>query len=155
QGQRYRWQRKRRGRPAFDLEPARFVTFLQNHDQIANSGRGQRCRQLTSPGRFRAMTALTLLGPGTPMLFQGQGFAASSPFLYFADHHPELAQLVRKGRAEFLSQFRSLATPEAQGCLPDPADPQTFARCKLDFTERETNREVYDLHRDLLRLRRE
>src|SRR5205085_6848664 len=89
QGQRYRWQgHRRRGTPAFGLEPARFVTFTQNHDQIANSGRGQRCRELTSPGRFKAVTALLLLGPGTPMLFMGQEFAASSPVFYFADHHP-------------------------------------------------------------------
>src|SRR5207302_8022588 len=70
QGQRYRWQKKRRGTPTFDLEPDRFVTFTQNHDQVANSGRGLRCAELTGPGRYRALTALLLLGPGTPMLFQ-------------------------------------------------------------------------------------
>ena len=155
QGQHYKWQQKRRGTPAFDLEPARFVTFIQNHDQIANSGRGQRCWELTSPGRFKALTALLLLGPGTPMLFQGQEFSASTPFFYFADHNPELAKLVCKGRAEFLSQFRSLAVREVQGCLPDPDDPATFARCKLDFAEREKHQQTYDLHRDLLKLRRE
>jgi maltooligosyltrehalose trehalohydrolase len=89
------------------------------------------------------------------MLFQGQEFAASSPFFYFADHPGELARLVCKGRAEFLSQFRSLAQPEVQARLPDPADVQTFQRCKLDFSERERHAEVYALHRDLLRLRRE
>jgi maltooligosyltrehalose trehalohydrolase len=156
QGQRYRWQgHKRRGTPAFDLEPARFVTFTQNHDQIANSGRGQRCAELTSPGRLRAVTALLLLGPGTPMLFMGQEFAASSSFFYFADHKPELAKLVCKGRAEFLAQFRTLAAAEVQGCLPRPEDPETFGRCKLDFSERAKHRPLYDLHRDLLRLRRE
>lgn len=77
QGQRYAWQKKRRGTSALDLGPAHFVTFIQNHDQVANSGRGQRCHELTSPGRYRALTALMLLGPGTPMLFQGQEFAAS------------------------------------------------------------------------------
>jgi hypothetical protein len=60
------------------------VTFLQNHDQIANSARGLRGHALTSPGRWRAMTALLLLGPNTPMLFQGQEFNASSPFMFFA-----------------------------------------------------------------------
>src|SRR5207237_3635556 len=72
QGQRYGWQKKRRGTPATDLAPAQFVVYTQNHDQIANSGWGLRCHLLTSPGRFRAMTALMLLAPGTPMLFQGQ-----------------------------------------------------------------------------------
>jgi maltooligosyltrehalose trehalohydrolase len=155
QGQRYSWQKKRRGTPALDQPPARFITFIENHDQVANSGRGQRCHQLTSPGRYKAMTALLLLAPGTPMLFQGQEFASSSPFLFFADHNAELAKLVRRGRAQFLSQFRSLALPEMQACLPDPADPRTFERCKLDWSERQTHAEIYALHRDLLRLRRE
>jgi len=155
QGQRYRWQRKRRGSPTFGLDPATFVTFIQNHDQIANSARGLRCHLLTSPGRYRAITALTLLAPGTPMLFQGQEFAASSPFLYFADHRPDLAKLVRRGRTEFLAQFPSIATPEMRAALADPADPATFERSKLDLAERERHAEAYALHRDLLRLRRE
>jgi len=155
QGQWYTWQKQRRGTPAFGLKPATFVTFLQNHDQVANSARGQRCHVLTSPGRYKAMTALMLLGPGTPMLLQGQEFAASSPFFYFADHRQELANLVYQGRVEFLAQFHSLATPEMQGCLPDPADPATFERSKLDFSEREQHAEIYMLHRDLLQLRRE
>src|SRR5262249_6779887 len=77
------------------------------------------------------------------------------PFLFFADHAPELARLVRKGRAEFLAQFPSLALPEVQASLADPADPKTFAACKLDFSERQAHGALYDLHRDLLRLRRE
>jgi maltooligosyltrehalose trehalohydrolase len=154
QGQRYSWQKTRRGTPALDQAPARFITFIQNHDQVANSGRGLRCHLLTSPGRYKAMTTLLLLAPGTPMLFQGQEFAASSPFLFFADHNADLAKLVRRGRAEFLSQFRSLALPEMQACLPDPTDPRTFERCKLDWSERQTHAEMYALHRDLLVLRR-
>jgi len=69
------------------------------------------------------MTALMLLAPGTPMLFQGQEFASSSPFYYFADHKPDLAKLVGEGRAKFLAQFRSLATSEMLPCLTDPANP--------------------------------
>jgi maltooligosyltrehalose trehalohydrolase len=101
------------------------------------------------------MTALVLLGPGTPMLFQGQEFAASSPFFYFADHEPDLAKLVCKGRAEFMAQFPSVAEPHMQACLPVPSDAATFERCKLNPAERERNRGVVDLHRDLLTLRRE
>ena len=155
QGQRYKWQKQRRGTPDLRLAPAKFVTYIQNHDQIANSGRGERVQFMTSPGRLRAMTALMLLAPGTPMLFQGQEFASSSPFYYFADHKPDLAKRVGEGRAKFLAQFRSLATTEMLPCLADPASPSTFERCKLDFNERERNRRSYDLHRDLLRLRRE
>ena len=155
QGQRYMWQKQRRGTPSLRVAPAKFVTYIQNHDQIANSGSGRRVQFLTSPGRLKAMTALLLLAPGTPMLFQGQEFASSSPFLYFADHKPDLAKLVEEGRKKFLMQFPSLATREMLPCLVDAANLSTFERCKLDFTERESNRQFYDLHRDLLRLRRE
>ncbi len=155
QGQWYSWQEKRRGRPGFDLPPAAFVTFIQNHDQVANSGRGMRAHQLTSPGRYRAMTALLLLAPGTPMLFMGQEFAASTPFLYFADHTPGLANLVQAGRAEFLEQFRTIADPQMRDQLAPPHDRRTFERCKLDFSERERHADLYLLTRDLLKLRRE
>jgi maltooligosyltrehalose trehalohydrolase len=155
QGQIYTWQGKRRGTPALGIKPSSFVTFLQNHDQIANSGRGQRCHVLTSPGRYRAMTALMLLAPGTPMLFQGQEFAASSPFYYFAGHQQPLAGMVHHGRIDFLSQFPSLRTPEMQACFRNPADESTFQSCKLDFGDRKRNAHYYALTRDLLRLRRE
>ncbi len=155
QGQRYKWQKKRRGSPGLDVAPAAFVTFIQNHDQIANSAFGERCQALTSPGKLRAFTALLLLLPSTPMLFQGQEFAASSPFLFFADHGSELNEKIRLGRAEFLAQFPSLATPEMQERFADPSDPATFERCKLNHAERKSHREIYQLHCDLLRLRRE
>ncbi|MFO0850012.1 MAG: malto-oligosyltrehalose trehalohydrolase [Gemmataceae bacterium] len=155
QGQWYSWQEKRRGHPALDLPPAHFVTFTQNHDQVANSGRGRRAHQLTSPGRYRAMQALLLLAPGTPMLFQGQEFAASAPFFYFADHSPELARLVQAGRVEFLAQFRALTDPAMKEVFADPESVATFERCKLDPAEREQHAPVYRLTKDLLRLRRD
>jgi maltooligosyltrehalose trehalohydrolase len=154
QGQFYSWQKKRRGTPALDLDPAAFVLFLQNHDQVANSESGKRLHEVTSPGKYRAMTALTLLAPGTPMLLQGQEFASSAPFLYFADHNPELAARVRQGRAEFLAQFPTLALPEAQSRIPDPGRASTFESCKLDFAERSLHAAAYALHCDLLALRR-
>lgn len=157
QGQRYKWQRKRRGTGALDLPPTAFVHFLQNHDQIANSGRGERIHRLAGPAQLRAMTALLLLMPQTPMLFQGQEFAASSTFHYFADHNPELSRLIRAGRAKELSQFPSIATPDMQACLVDPGAEDTFLRSKIDHPERDKpfHREIFALHKDLLRLRRE
>jgi maltooligosyltrehalose trehalohydrolase len=155
QGQHYHWQRQPRGTPAWGLPPSAFIGYLQNHDQVANSARGRRGHELTSPGRWRAMTALLLLMPETPMLFQGQEFNSSAPFLYFADFDPELAAAVRKGRGEFLTQFKSIADFERRATLDDPGDPQTFERCKLDFRERTTHAPAYALHQDLIRLRRE
>jgi maltooligosyltrehalose trehalohydrolase len=153
QGQYYVWQKKPRGSPTAGLPPTRFVAYLQNHDQVANSTRGQRLHGLTSPGRYRAATALLLLAPQTPLLFQGQEFAASAPFLYFADNSAQNAETVRKGRGEFLSQFPSIAAG-GHALLVDPASPETFKRCKLDLSEREIHSEMVALHRDLLALRR-
>jgi maltooligosyltrehalose trehalohydrolase len=155
QGQYYDWHKVRRGGPTFGLPPSTFVNYLQNHDQISNTGRGERIHQLTSPGRHRALTALLLLGPGTPLLFQGQEFSASAPWYFFADHNPDLAKLVVKGRHEFLQQFPSVRDPEMQPCLPIPHDPEAFAKCKLDFSERKRHATAYAMHCDLLRLRRE
>jgi maltooligosyltrehalose trehalohydrolase len=154
QGQQYHWQRDRRGSEAWGLPPSAFVVFTQNHDQVANSVRGQRGHELTSPGRWRAMTALLLLMPATPMLFQGQEFSASAPFLYFADFEADLAVAIRKGRGDFLSQFPSIVEARRRGELADPGLLETFARCKLDLGERQSNSEVYALHRDLIQLRR-
>jgi maltooligosyltrehalose trehalohydrolase len=156
QGQALSWQKALRGSPTFGISPEAFVCFIENHDQIANTGPGERVRFQTSPGRYRAMTALLLLGPWTPLLFQGEEFGATSPFMFFADiGDASVRDAIRKGRAEWLAPFLSLTEEEALTTLPAPDDPKVFARCKLDFTEREKNRQLYDLHIDLLKLRRE
>src|SRR6266478_1298920 len=156
QGQPYSWQESQRGTPTFDVPPEAFVAFIENHDQISNNARGERLRFETSRGRYRAMTALLFLGPWTPMFFQGQEFGASSPFVFFTDvGDSDMREAIRKGRFQFLAQFPSQATEEAQKQLPVPSDPAVFAHCKLDFSERKKNKRLYDLHVDLLRLRRE
>jgi maltooligosyltrehalose trehalohydrolase len=153
QGQYYSWQKDRRGTPSAHLPPESLVCFLQNHDQVANSARGERLHFLTDHGRYRALTALLLLGPNTPMLFQGQEFGASAPFLFFADHKPELAVAVAKGRRESLEQFPSLKALDGHFARPDAVE--TFQQCKLDHGERDLHAEVVTMHRDLLRLRAE
>jgi maltooligosyltrehalose trehalohydrolase len=157
QGQRYSWQRQRRGTSTRGLEPHHFVTFLENHDQLANAQtlRGARIRQRASPGMYRALTALWLLSPGTPMFFQGQEFGSSSPFQYFADLSGSLGPAVRSGRAEFMRQFRTVASRDVLNALPDPGAHETFFRCKLRDDERSADGDVMRLHRDLLRLRRD
>lgn len=155
QGQYYLWQSKPRGSRVTTERAASFVHYIQNHDQVANHFRGERLNALASPGRIRAMTALLLLAPETPLLFMGQEFGASSPFFFFADHNDALAPLVHKGRREFLAQFPNDATPEAQREIPDPRAEETFLRSKLHFSEREKHAEICRLHQDLLKLRRE
>lgn len=151
QGQRYGWQNQPRGTPTLEQPPATFIAFLQNHDQVANTLRGERLHRIADPGVYRALTALLCLAPSTPMLFQGQEFGASSPWLYFADYEGELGRQVRKGRVEFLAQFPSITAEH----LADPLDPATFQRCKLNPAERDPQAPLYALHRDLLALRRE
>jgi maltooligosyltrehalose trehalohydrolase len=154
QGQWYRWQNQKRGTPAIDLAPASFVNFIQNHDQVANSARGERPNLVATQSRYRAMTALLMLMPGTPMLFQGQEFGATTPFLFFCDHKAEISKMVREGRAKFLGQFRSLSLAEMQPVFADPGNPHTFEMSKLDFSERDKNAGAYQLHKDLIALRR-
>jgi maltooligosyltrehalose trehalohydrolase len=156
QGQARSWRKALRGTPTLSIAPEVFVCFIENHDQIANTGQGERLRFQTSPARYRAMTALVLLGPWTPLLFQGQEFGASNPFMFFADvGDASVREATRRGRAKWLAPFLSLREDEALRSLPAPDDPKVFARCKLTCLEREKNRELYDLHIDLLKLRRE
>ncbi|MBB1249885.1 malto-oligosyltrehalose trehalohydrolase [Rhizobium sp. G21] len=155
QGQRHDWQDYRRGSPSLDLKPSHFIHFLQNHDQIANSAKGLRMSSLASPPRIRAMTALLMLGPQTPMLFQGQEFGAATNFHYFADQpHSDTKALVRNGRSDFLSQFPSIRDPEIKAGLADPCDRATFESSRLDWSEWEKNISARALHADLVSLRR-
>ncbi len=88
------------------------------------------------------------------MLFQGQEFGATTPFLYFADMEGDLREQVRMGRLKFLKQFPELAAPKMQARIADPGDPDTFKRSKLNFAERARHPEIGALIRDLIRLRR-
>src|SRR5947199_9614820 len=100
------------------------------------------------------MTALLLLGPWTPLLFQGQEFGASTPFIFFTDvGDGPMREAIRKGRFGFLAQFPSLPTKEVQQRLPVPSAPTSFVSCKSDFSECQKNRDLYDLHVDLMSLR--
>ena len=156
QGQALSWRQISRGTPTPGVPAEDFVCFIENHDQIANTGLGKQPRFQTSRGCYRAMTALLLLGPWTPLLFQGQEFGASSPFLYFADVGDEsVRDATRRGRAQLLAPFLTLTEEETMRRLAAPDDPEAFARCKLDLSERDKNRELYDLHIDLLKLRTE
>lgn len=154
QGQWYVWQKQNRGSPSLHLHPSNLINFTQNHDQIANSAHGVRMHSITDPGSYRTMTALLLLAPATPLLFQGQEFAASTPFLYFAEHSPEIAAKVLEGRRQYFLQFPSMSTPDIQLKMPQPEDLETFRACKLNLLERSQHAHEYALHLDLLKIRK-
>lgn len=138
------------------LAPAhRLVYCLQNHDQVGNRPYGRRLAQLVDMEPLKAAVALLLLIPCTPMIFMGAEFGSSTPFLYFADHGPELAEQIRAGRFRDFRDFWASVDP-ARFPVPDPQDEDTFVSSRLDLSEREQpgHTEVYQLYRELLSLRR-
>jgi maltooligosyltrehalose trehalohydrolase len=142
---------RRHGRSAAGLSAHNFVGCLQNHDQIGNRAKGERSSQLMSPGRLRAGAAILLMGPFVPMLFQGEEWGASTPFLYFTDHQePELGRAVSEGRKK---EFAAFGWDPAE--IPDPQDQETFQRSKLDWSEprREPHKSILEWHKKLIRLR--
>ncbi len=118
---------RRRGEPSGDLPPTAFVFCLQNHDQIGNRAFGERLSQLADPDALRAAQALLLLAPEIPLLFMGEEYASRAPFLYFTDHGPELAALVRDGRRREFAHFAAFADEARRARIPDPNAPETFA----------------------------
>ncbi len=154
QGQYYAWQKKNRGKMHLKASPESFIIFLENHDQIGNSGHGARLHKRADPGNYKAMTALFLLSPNTPLLFQGQEFNSNPPFYYFSDHLPELSSLIKKGRVDELSQFPRLATSEMRRLIPDPDNPLTFIRSKLKNEDLKNNEKAYLFFKDLITLRK-
>jgi maltooligosyltrehalose trehalohydrolase len=155
QGQYYPWQEKSRGSLLPRSRAAQCINYLQNHDQVANSCLGDRVHTSVAPARYRALTAVLLLAPQTPLLFMGQEFLASSRFMFFADHHAELGKLVHAGRRKFLQQFRAYADEAVQQAIPDPAALDTFMNSKLDWDQAAQHEPALAMHRELLRLRRE
>ncbi|WP_193107356.1 malto-oligosyltrehalose trehalohydrolase [Brachybacterium sp. FME24] len=128
-----------------------FVTFLQDHDQVGNRALGDRIHQALAPGQHAAAIALILLGPGTPMLFQGEEWAASTPFTFFTDHDDELGALVSAGRAE------EFAATGWSTQVPDPQLRSTFESAILRWDEsgRGEHARMLAWYRTLLALRRE
>jgi maltooligosyltrehalose trehalohydrolase len=144
--------------PGGHLPGGAFVSFLQTHDQVGNRAFGERLHALArDPRRLRAAYACVLLSPHVPMLFMGEEFAASSPFLYFCDFHGALADAVREGRRAEFRGFAAFRDAAARARIPDPNAPETFARSKLRWEERarSPHREWLALTAELLRLRRQ
>ena len=128
---------KPRGHRATGMDAAAFVYCLQNHDQIGNRAVGDRLTERVSPDAYRAASVLLLLLPMTPLLFMGQEWGATSPFLYFTDHEPDLGKLISLGRRDEFKSFRDFADPERRASIPDPQSLDTFARSRLRWEERD------------------
>lgn len=144
-----------RGTPPTSTDPAsNFVFCIQNHDQIGNRPFGERLHHEISEDRYAVASTLLLFAPETPLLFMGQEFAASTPFLYFTDHPEELGKLVTEGRRKEFAGFRLFDDPELRETIPDPQADSTFQSSRLKLKERERNQRILDLYRDLIRLRR-
>jgi maltooligosyltrehalose trehalohydrolase len=124
-----------RGEPSAALPSGAFVSFLQNHDQIGNRALGQRLDALAPTAQVEALLACLLLSPHVPMLFMGEEFAASTPFLYFCDFHGELGRAVSEGRRSEFGQFAAFADPAARAAILDPNDAATFAASVLRWEE--------------------
>jgi malto-oligosyltrehalose trehalohydrolase len=145
-----------RGEPTADLPPDAFVNWLQTHDQVGNRAFGERFHTLTSPEALKAMLAILLLAPSPPLLFMGEEWMAQTPFLFFCDFGEDLAQSVTEGRRQEFARFAAFADPEARQSIPDPNDPETFNRSKIDWagSREPPQREWIDFHRKLLEVRR-
>jgi len=139
------------GRPVRGLPGWRFLGYSQNHDQVGNRAKGDRLRHVTSAGRAKIAAALELTAPFVPMIFQGEEWAATSPFQYFTDHDPELGRLVSKGRKQ---EFAAFGWDPAD--VPDPQARETWERSKLSWAEREQGEhaEMLAWYRKLIALRK-
>jgi maltooligosyltrehalose trehalohydrolase len=147
---------ERRGTDPTGTPPSRFVICLQNHDQVGNRAFGERLHHQIDLAAYRAASVLLLCAPQTPLLFMGQEWAASTPFLFFTDHKPDLGKLVTKGRRHEFGGFSAFSDPAVRERIPDPQAIETFDASRLRWSERndETHAGTLRLHRALLELRR-
>ena len=147
------FRRRRHGRPPSGLSGHSFLAYLQTHDQIGNRAKGERSSHLMNVGRLKIAAALVLTAPFVPMLFQGEEWGATSPFLYFTDHKDrELGRNVTQGRRREFAAFGW--NPED---IPDPQAVETFECSKLNWSESDTEPHsgLLAWHRRLIQLRRE
>ncbi len=144
-----------RGTDPSRVAPHQCIVCLQNHDQVGNRALGDRLHHQVPMSAYRAASVLLLTAPQTPLLFMGQEWAASAPFLYFTDHSEELGRLVREGRRAEFARFAAFTDPEARAFIPDPQAVATFVDSRLDWGERdaEPHASMLRLYTSLLALR--
>jgi maltooligosyltrehalose trehalohydrolase len=147
---------RKRGESSRELPLSCFVSFLQNHDQVGNRAFGERITSLADRRKLKVALAVWLLAPSPPLLFMGEEFGASTPFLFFCDFEPELAAQAREGRRAEFARFAQFSSEEAQAAIPDPNSKGTFLKSKLDWTSAKEpgHAEWLDCYRGLLECRR-
>ncbi len=157
QGEPSRHRGSPRGESSSGLPPTKFVSFIQNHDHVGNRAFGDRITNLAKPEAVRAATEIYLLAPQIPMLFMGEEWASSSPFLFFCDFEGELAGMAAKGRREEFSTFPEFADEATRERIPDPGSEETFRASKLRWEEKDEpgHAEWTALYKNLLAVRRE
>ena len=148
---------RRRGTPSAHLPAHAFCYCISNHDQVGNRAFGERLNACCSPESYRAASALLCLAPYVPIIFQGQEWMASTPFLYFTDHNAELGRLVTEGRRKEFASFAGFSDPETVARIPDPQAERTFIASKLNWDEilEGMHHVTHTLYKEALRLRRE
>jgi maltooligosyltrehalose trehalohydrolase len=151
-GQESKYRGRRHGNSSKSLGAEKFVVFAQNHDQVGNRRLGERLSSLVSFEGLKVAAGLVLLSPFLPLLFMGEEYGETTPFLYFVSHgDPALIEAVRKGRREEFSRFAW------EGDIPDPQDESTFARSRIEWNSRcaESHAVLREFYKELLQLRRE
>ena len=151
-GEYSKYRQRHHGRPVAGLSAHHFIGFIQNHDQVGNRATGDRVEQIIGFDRAKVAAGVVLTAPFIPMIYQGEEYAASTPFQYFADHEdPETAKAVSAGRKK---EFAAFGWDE--DVIPDPEDPETFKRSKLNWDEvyRDRHREMLDWFKQMIHLRR-
>lgn len=154
QGQRSPSTGKARGTKVTGEPAHAFVFCIQNHDQIGNRPFGERLHHEIDAARYATASAVLLFLPETPLLFMGQEFAATTPFLYFTDHEPELGQMVTQGRRKEFAGFGVFSDAKLRDSIPDPQLESSFTGSKLKYRDRRINAGIYRLYRALIALRR-
>jgi maltooligosyltrehalose trehalohydrolase len=157
QGEYSEFHRAYRGECSAHLPPSAFVSFLQNHDQIGNRAFGERILQLAPPQAVKAAMEILLLAPMPPLLFMGEEFGATSPFLFFCDFSGALAAAVTEGRRNEFARFAKFNSPETRERIPDPSGEETYLRSKVDWTSLavEPHASWLLLYRSLLSIRQQ
>lgn len=155
QGDYSEYHGENRGEPSADLPPSAFISFLQNHDQIGNRAFGERITQLADPHALKAVLEIFLLAPPPPLIFMGEEFAASSPFLFFCDFHGDLAAAVTNGRRNEFARFAKFNSAEVRESIPDPNAESSYLQSKLiwDNLRDWVHSEWLNLYRKLLAIR--